>query len=216
MESKTITSDKLLEYANRMHDENYRLVQMCATRIGDRIVLDYSFGRGYEFVNLKSEIEADTEISSISRVFPSAFLYENEMHEKNQRRIRIGLRCIWLIPLVFLCLLFWTDSSKVVFLILWIASLFGIAIYLILVEYSDYKLQKKLGEISGQKDKEVQALLAPNLTGMEDKIRNVIEKIDSGLNAPEELETKEDSEVKNVLIEENEIGAEVKEIEEHI
>lgn len=142
--------------------------------------------------------------------------YENEMHEKNQRRIRIGLRCIWLIPLVFLSLLFWTDSSKVVFLILWIASLFGIAIYLILVEYSDYKLQKKLGEISGQKDKEVQALLAPNLTGMEDKIRNVIEKIDSGLNAPEELETKEDSEVKNVLIEENEIGAEVKEIEEHI
>lgn len=142
--------------------------------------------------------------------------YENEMHEKNQRRIRIGLRCIWLIPLVFLCLLFWTDSSKVVFLILWIASLFGIAIYLILVEYSDYKLQKKLGEISGQKDKEVQALLAPNLTGMEDKIRNVIEKIDSGLNAPEELVTKEESEVKNALIEENEMGAEVKEIEEHI
>ena len=81
MESKTITSDKLLEYANRMHDENYRLVQMCATRIGDQIVLDYSFGRDYEFVNLKSEIEADTEVPSISRVFPSAFLYENEMHD---------------------------------------------------------------------------------------------------------------------------------------
>ena len=44
----------------------------------------------------------------------------------------------------------------------------------------------------------MQALLAPNLTGMEDKIRNVIEKIDSGLNAPEELVTKEESEVKNV------------------
>ena len=48
--------------------------------------------------------------------------YENEMHEKNQKKLRIGLRCIWIIPLIFLCLLFLTDTSKVVFLILWIAS----------------------------------------------------------------------------------------------
>ena len=50
--------------------------------------------------------------------------YENEMHEKNQRRIRIGLRCIWLIPLVFLSLLFWTDSSKVLFIIFCICYLY--------------------------------------------------------------------------------------------
>lgn len=81
MENTIIASDKLLEYANQMHDENYHLVQICATRIGDQLVLDYSFGREYEFVNLKCEIEADTKIMSISRVFPSAFLYENEMHD---------------------------------------------------------------------------------------------------------------------------------------
>lgn len=114
--------------------------------------------------------------------------YENEMHEKNQNKIKIGLRCIWIIPLVFLCLLFWTDSSKVVFLILWIASLFGIAVYLILVEYSDYKLQKKLAEISGQEDKEVEALVSPDLIRMEDRIKNAMEKIDSGLNSSDELD----------------------------
>lgn len=120
--------------------------------------------------------------------------YENEMHEKNQNKIKIGLRCIWIIPLVFLCLLFWTDSSKVVFLILWIASLFGIAVYLILVEYSDYKLQKKLAEISGQEDKEVEALVSPDLIRMEDRIKNAMEKIDSGLNSSDELENELDGE----------------------
>lgn len=151
--------------------------------------------------------------------------YENEMHEKNQKKIKIGLGCIWIIPLVFLCLLFWTDSSKVVFLILWITSLFGIAIYLILVEYSDYKLQKKLGEIYGQGEKEVVPLLSPELSGVEGRIKNVMEKIDSGLNAPEELVTEKENlfliekkteEAKEKVVEESEEGTEVDEFEEHI
>ena len=50
--------------------------------------------------------------------------YEQEIHKKNQKRIRIGLRCLIIIPLIFLALLFWTESSKIVFLILWIVSLF--------------------------------------------------------------------------------------------
>ena len=38
--------------------------------------------------------------------------YEQEIHKKNQKRIRIGLRCLIIIPLIFLALLFWTESSK--------------------------------------------------------------------------------------------------------
>ena len=74
--------------------------------------------------------------------------YEKEIHEKNQKRIKIGLRCILVIPLIFLILLFWTDSNKVVFLILWIVSLFLLAVYLIGVEYMDYNLQEKLNELT--------------------------------------------------------------------
>ena len=56
--------------------------------------------------------------------------YERKIHEKNQKRISIGLKCIIIIPLIFLFLLFWTESNKVVFLILWIVSLFLLAAYL--------------------------------------------------------------------------------------
>ena len=73
--------------------------------------------------------------------------YERKIHEKNQKRIKIGLKCILIIPLIFLILLFWTDSNKVVFLILWIVSLFGIAVYLLFVEYMDFYLQEKLNEL---------------------------------------------------------------------
>ena len=70
--------------------------------------------------------------------------YEQNIHLQNQKRIKIGLKCIAIIPPIFLILLFWTDSNKVVFLILWIVSLFALATYLILVEYVDYNLQEKL------------------------------------------------------------------------
>lgn len=142
--------------------------------------------------------------------------YENEMHLKNQKKIKIGLGCIWIIPLIFLCLLFWTDSSKVVFLILWIASLFGIAIYLILVEYSDYKLQKKLAEIRGQEDEEIDALIAPDLSVMEGRFRMVMERIDANLNAPEELVEEKKKELLVEKVSEEEKETEVKEFEEHI
>ena len=78
--------------------------------------------------------------------------YERKIHEKNQKRISIGLKCIIIIPLIFLFLLFWTESNKVVFLILWIVSLFLLAAYLILVEYMDYNLQEKLSEINDEGD----------------------------------------------------------------
>lgn len=38
--------------------------------------------------------------------------YEQEIHKKNQKRIRIGLRCLIIIPLIFLALLFWDRKLK--------------------------------------------------------------------------------------------------------
>lgn len=107
--------------------------------------------------------------------------YEQRIHERNQKRIRIGLKCIFIIPLIFLILLFWTASNKVVFLILWIVSLFGIATYLIVVEYTDYNLQEKMNELR-EEDGEVDALLGKELDEMGDNIKSVIQKIDSTLN----------------------------------
>ena len=70
--------------------------------------------------------------------------YYAAIHEKNRKRIKTGMICMFVIPVVFLILLFTMQSSKIVYLVLWIASLFIRCGYLIAVEYSDYSLQEKL------------------------------------------------------------------------
>ena len=70
--------------------------------------------------------------------------YYAAIHEKNRNRIKTGMICMFVIPVVFLILLFTMQSSKIVYLVLWIASLFILCGYLIAVEYSDYSLQEKL------------------------------------------------------------------------
>ena len=122
-------------------------------------------------------------------MYEKLVFYEQKIHETNQKRIRIGLKCIWIIPLIFLILLFWTESNKVVFLILWIVSLFAIATYLILTEYADYNLQERLSEIINE-EREPEALLGQEITEMSANLKNVIQKIDNTLNAETEQEEK--------------------------
>ena len=77
----------------------------------------------------------------------------------NQRRIRKGMLSLLLVPLAFLVLLFLSDGSRVIFLLLWIVSMFGIAAYLIAVEYVDYEMQNKVKKIT-QKEVELDQLMA--------------------------------------------------------
>ena len=72
--------------------------------------------------------------------------YEARMHEKNQRKIRMGFKVNIILPLVFLFLCFIIPGTKFLFLMLWIISLFGIAFYLLYVEYTDYKALNKMKE----------------------------------------------------------------------
>ena len=71
-----------------------------------------------------------------------------QFHSGNQRRIRKGMLSLLLVPLAFLVLLFLSDGSRVIFLLLWIVSMFGIAAYLIAVEYVDYEMQNKVKKIT--------------------------------------------------------------------
>lgn len=71
-----------------------------------------------------------------------------QFHSGNQRRIRKGMLSLLLVPLVFLVLLFLSEGSRVIFLLLWIMSMFGIAAYLIAVEYIDYEMQNKVKKIT--------------------------------------------------------------------
>lgn len=100
--------------------------------------------------------------------------YEKTINEQNQKRIKIGLRCIYIIPLFFLVLLMIVpDSSKIIFLVLWIVSLFAIAVYLIGVEYVDYKLQEKMNEISGCDAQSVSPVVQ-----IEDRVQEIAERVE--------------------------------------
>ena len=100
--------------------------------------------------------------------------YEKTIHEQNQKRIKIGLRCIYIIPLFFLVLLMIVpDSSKIIFLVLWIVSLFAIAVYLIGVEYVGYKLQEKMNEISGRDAQSVSPVVQ-----IEDRVQEIAERVE--------------------------------------
>jgi len=67
-----------------------------------------------------------------------------ERFDRNDnKRIRRGFAAIFIIPLIFLILMF-SISSKMVFLVLWITSIIVIALYLICVEYLHESLKRRL------------------------------------------------------------------------
>lgn len=126
---------------------------------------------------MREDMKEDmNEYKKFQEMYEKLMDYESSLHEINQKRIKIGLRCIYIIPLIFLVLLFITDSSKIIFLVLWIASLFGIAIYLIGVEYVDYKLQEKMNEIGGKNDIEPESLI--KIEQVSQKVAGVVGKIE--------------------------------------
>lgn len=73
--------------------------------------------------------------------------FSHTLHERNQKRIKAGLWCIAIIPMIFLVLLLHMNSSKVVYLLLWVISLFLISAYLVTVAYIDDQMQKKLKQL---------------------------------------------------------------------
>lgn len=125
-------------------------------------------------------------------IYEKVLDYEQQLHLKNQKRIRIGLKCLWIIPLIFLFFLFWTDSNKVVFLILWIVSLFVLASYLIVVEYMDFNLQERLRELVDEKDREVDNLIGKEFEQVESNLATMIQKIDDTLNSKAETQSEEE------------------------
>ena len=69
------------------------------------------------------------------------------------------MRCLYIIPAIFLFLLMVMKSSKIIFLALWIISLFILAVYLIVVEYMDYNLQNHVNKLEGKKNGKVDSLI---------------------------------------------------------
>ncbi len=74
--------------------------------------------------------------------------FAENMHAKNQHKKKVCLRCMMIIPLVFMVLMFTMDTAKVVYLLLWVISLFIFCAYLIIIDYIDDKLARKLNDLN--------------------------------------------------------------------
>lgn len=89
------------------------------------------------------------------------------LHQSNRRRIRSGMRMLVVVTVGLMLLMFLAEGNKVFTLMLWIAAMFGVASYLIAVEYADYELQKKVEYITQMEQESLGALLElPSLPRM--------------------------------------------------
>lgn len=88
-EIREISHHELVQNCLKLKSQNVRLVQICATRTEGGFALSYSFADGYHLLTLRAHIEEEDELSSISTVFPPAFLYENEMKDLFGIKIRL-------------------------------------------------------------------------------------------------------------------------------
>ena len=111
------------------------------------------------------------------QMYHSIMKYEDEIHKANQKRIKAGIKCLIFVPLIFLFLLFVTDSDKVIFLVLWIVSLFIIAIYLIYVEYSDFLLQEEIGKLADQ-EREIEGLIGNETENLQNNIVDTLKQLE--------------------------------------
>ncbi len=71
----------LKRYMKEAADEGCRLVQIHASRTPDGYQLIYSLAFGYRLTNLELIISEDTQVESVSGIYPAAQLYEQEMAE---------------------------------------------------------------------------------------------------------------------------------------
>lgn len=70
------------------------------------------------------------------------------LHKSNKKRIKNGLILLVLLPFILGFIIWVTNSSKIVFLLIWILFMFGISAYLISVEYIDESLSKTLTDVT--------------------------------------------------------------------
>lgn len=119
--------------------------------------------------------EYDEALEEEQLIFNKMLDYYTESHRKNKKRIRVGMICMIVIPLIFLMLMFTMNSSKIVYLVFWIISLFALCTYLIAVEYMDYNLQERMKELGVTSHKKKEAIIGPKVIGQD--IENLKERI---------------------------------------
>ena len=110
---------------------------------------------------------------NIDVVIAEITAFAENMHAKNQHKKKVCLRCMMIIPLVFMVLMFTMDTAKVVYLLLWVISLFIFCAYLIVIDYIDDKLARKLNELNIEiKEKQADTSLTDSIKAFLSEVTN--------------------------------------------
>lgn len=97
--------------------------------------------------------------SNTDKLYAKLLIFAEELHMGNKRRIRNGFISLAVLPVLLIIIRLLTDSSRVVFLLIWILTMFVAAAFLIFVAYVDRQLQDTLNELSESEKKEFDNLL---------------------------------------------------------
>ena len=83
MSDRIIQSNKEELYASciKRKMEGWRLAQICAVTINDGFEMSYTFVKDLDMDTLRICLKEDEPISSITQIYPCAFLQENEAAE---------------------------------------------------------------------------------------------------------------------------------------
>lgn len=76
-----LDTGELLERAMVLRGGGYRLVQICATCTEGGFDVLYTFGKDLDVLHLYLDVRPGQHIPSLSAVFPSAYVFENEMSD---------------------------------------------------------------------------------------------------------------------------------------
>ena len=156
-------------------------------------------------------LKADKQTVLNSSIEMIRLYYEKE-HKRNKDRIKYGIIAMLIIPIIFLILLFVVNSSKVIFLVMWIASLFIISGYLIAIEYKDYNMTENLKGIIDNSDndalidttKVIKDIAMNYVSPVEYVKKNITEdtsdNFDSDINEKNTITDKVTSDCQNIVI----------------
>lgn len=156
-------------------------------------------------------LKADKQTVLNSSIEMIRLYYEKE-HKRNKDRIKYGIIAMLIIPIIFLILLFVVNSSKVIFLVMWIASLFIISGYLIAIEYKDYNMTENLKGIIDNSDndalidttKVIKDIVMNYVSPVEYVKKNITEdtsdNFDSDINEKNTITDKVSSDCQNIVI----------------
>ena len=156
-------------------------------------------------------LKADKQTVLNSSIEMIRLYYEKE-HKRNKDRIKYGIIAMLIIPIIFHILLFVVNSSKVIFLVMWIASLFIISGYLIAIEYKDYNMTENLKGIIDNSDndalidttKVIKDIAMNYVSPVEYVKKNITEdtsdNFDSDINEKNTITDKVSSDCQNIVI----------------